>query len=483
MKRIASTAVVATILFGTAVYYAVQARPAPEPTPPETETEPEPEPDPTPSPTTRQTIQGALTLEAATSQGYLPTGERETFYAAIDVTADDPDAAAPRPPLNVALVIDRSGSMRGDKIEHVRRAAHTIVDMLDRDDRLSIVSYQSNASVDLHPQPVDGSSIDRMHRTIDGIRAGGGTNIEAGMRRAKQALVGTKTRESVNRIVLLSDGKPTVGRTGTGALSRLAEGASDTGVSVTTMGVGVDYNEQLLTRMANVGGGNYYFIDAPDKVVSIFQKELGGLAETVAKSASLVIDLGDRVELEDVYGYPSDTSGGRVRVALSEFFAEQNKSVLLELRGRIDAPRPQSVLDIELSYQDLIADRPAHHSASLTAAASDDPAQIDGSIDRSVVSRVQQVEVATRIDDAMEAFKRGDKQEATEVLERSRKQVRQAKDEYDLPAKKMRAVDSKLQNVQREVSTHSASSGAGKTVIKRQRAESNKMMLDSKSLK
>jgi len=478
MKRIASTLVVAGILLGTAIYYGVRADTSPDPPPPSTD-----QAETHPQPTTRRHVDGTLNLEAATSRGYLSSGREETFYASIDVTADDSEGDATRAPLNLALVIDRSGSMRGKKISKVREAAHTFVEMLEPDDRLSIVTYQSQASVDLRPRRVIEAQTEQMHATIDGIRAGGGTNIEAGVRQARRLLTANQTDASVNRILLLSDGKPTVGASSIGQLSRLAKSAAGQDVSVTTMGVGLDYNEQLLTRMANVGGGNYYFIDAPDKVVSKFQKELGGLAETVAKSTSLVIDLGDDIELGEVHGYPSDTSDGRVRLSLSEFFAGQTKSVLLELRGRLTDREPQSVLDVDLSYRDLREDHPAHQRASLTAAASEDPDQIDDSIDRSVVARVQQVEVASRIDQAMEAFENGEEQRAESVLEESRRQVRRAKDNYDLSEDEVEPVDTKLQNVQKQVDSHSASSGAGQTVIKRQRAESNEMMLDSSSLK
>lgn len=476
MKRIASTLIVAGILFGTAVYYGVRADTTPDnPTPP---------PD-TPShapPTTSQSSDGTLTLEAATSQGYLPTGERETLYASVDIHADNRDDTAARPPLNVALVIDRSGSMRGKKIRQVRQAARTIADMLDADDRLSIVSYQSEATVNLDPQRVSRRRIEQIHHNIDGIRAGGGTNIEAGIQKAERALASTKTEQSVNRIVLLTDGKPTVGASSIGGLSRMAKQANRESVSMTTMGVGLDYNEQLLTKMANVGGGNYYFIDAPGKVVSMFEKELGGLAETVAKRASLVIELGDDIELDEAYGYPGDTSEDRVRVALSEFSAGQTKSVLLEMRGRLTDAEPSPVIDVDLSYNDLVDQRPAHQRASLTAAASDDAATVDDSIDREVISRVQQIEVASRIDAAMEAFDQGDETRAERVLETSQKKVRRAKSKYDLPDKTLKPVNDKLKNVQKEVESHSSRSGAGQTVIKRQRAESNKIKLDSTAL-
>ena len=481
MKRIASTAVVAVVLLGAAIYYASLRKPEPDPDPPKpSSTTPAPAPSPS-QPKTHQKVPGTLTLEASSSHGYLPKDEDERLYASIDVTAEEFQGAE-RPPLNVALVIDRSGSMRGKKMRYVKRAANTIIDMLEDGDRLSIVSYQSRARIDLRAEKISVSSKDRMRRAIRQLRAAGGTNIGAAITSARQVLTSAKSDESVNRAILLSDGKPTVGVSASSRLSGMAQNSKKNAVSITTMGVGVDYNEDLMTKMANVGGGNYYFINAPKKVVSMFEEELGGLAQTVAKNASLVIDLGKRVELEEVHGYPSRNSGRRIYVSLSEFFAEQNKSVLLELHGKLNKSEPEPVVEVELSYEDLVEDKPRHQEARLTSAATDDSSKIEAELNRDVISRVQQVEVASSIDEAMEAFEDGDKDRAQKLLDERKRRVRQAQKKFALPQKSIDGVEQELAGTKKDVREHSSSSGAGKAVIKRSKAKSNIMMLDSKSM-
>lgn len=476
MRRIAAAVVVAGVLFSAAVFYATQTptdETPPEPTTDEQETEDTP-----PSPTTEATVPGTLELEAKSSHGYVDAEDEDRIYAALDVRAGEFDDLE-RPSLNVALVVDRSGSMRGEKLQHAREAAHTIVDELKDRDRLSLVSYESGVEVDVAGEEIDDGARDRFHRAIRELEAGGGTNIERAVRTGLRQVQRSDTEETVDRVLLLSDGKPTVGASSTPKLAGMAKRALEEGRSVTTMGVGLDYNEDLMTRMANVGGGNYYFIDAPKEVVSMFEKELSSLAETVAEKVSLVVEIGEGVELEAARGYPHERSGDEVMVSLSEFSAGQNKSLLLEFTETLESEAPEQFLDVELSYEDLRNDGPAHQTATLTAAATDESEKIQASIDESVISRVQQVKVAKTIDEAMEEFEQGDKKEAEAKLDRSLKRVESAQKKYDVSADKLAPEKKKIDEVKGSVKSAEPSTGRGKKVIKKNKEKSNMWMLDS----
>ncbi len=491
MQRIVLSAIVAAVLFGSALYFAAEADQAPTPPnpPPSAQTsspddpgpdEPTADSEPSPDPTTSATDPGVLSLEAATSHGRLPIGEEKRLYASIDITAGEGDTGA-RPPLNVALVVDRSGSMRGRKLRQARKAAHTIVDMLQPRDKLTLVSYGSEAKLVSRPAPAKGAAIERMHEAIRTIHAGGGTHIEGGVRRARRALASAKTERSINRVVMLSDGKPTVGRTSVGGLGHLAERINGQGVSLTAMGVGVDYNEEVLMQMANAGGGNYYFIDAPAKVVSMFEKELGTLAETVARNVSLVVDFGDNIELVDSHGPGGEYGEGRARIGLSEFSAGQTKSVLLELTGRLAGTELERVLEVDLSYRDVGGEVPAHQGLALTAAGSSTSAAIEASVDEGVISRVQQLEVASTLDQAIEAFEQGDKGRARQVLDRRRDQLEQRHAEYELPEETMQKADRKLKDTRAKIQKRAVGSTAGREAVKEEKAESNMIKMDRSS--
>jgi len=476
MRRIAAAVVVAGVLFSAAVFYATQKptdlKPE-DPTTDEDQTE-----DPQKKPTTEATVPGTLELKAKSSHGYVHAGDENRLYAALDVRAGEFEDLD-RPPLNVALVVDRSGSMRGKKLQHAREAAHTIVDELKEGDRLSLVSYASGVEVDVSSTHIDGNGRDRFHRAVREFEAGGGTNIERAIRTGLRQVERSDTEKTVDRVLLVSDGKPTVGASSTPKLAGMTKRALEDGRSVTTMGVGLDYNEDLMTRVANVGGGNYYFIDSPEEVVSMFEKELSSLAETVAERASLVVELGEGVELETARGYPHDRSGDEVRVSLSKFSAGQNKSLLLEFTESLEAEEPEQLIGVELSYEDLRNDGPAHQTATLTAAATDDAEQVKASIDESVISRVQQVKVAKTIDEAMEDFEEGDKAEAEEKLDRSLERVESMQKNYDISAEKIAPEKRKIDQVKGSVESEAPSTARGKEVIKQNKEESNMMMLDS----
>lgn len=482
VKRIASTAIVAVALFGAAIYYAsvgqgAEGAPA-EPEPPTVSPDrstPEP-------PKTDVHRSGTLQLEAKTSRGYMPEGESESIYTSIDVTAGNFESGE-RPPLNVAVVLDRSGSMGGRKLRHAKQAAETIVDGLGSRDRLSLITYNAGATVAYPATAMDDGSKHSVKRRIRHIRDSGGTNIGAALDKGFRQLRSSQDEESVNRMILLSDGKPTVGQSDTDRLAERAETILKQGVSVTSMGVGLDYNEDLMTAMANVGGGNYYFIDSPEKVVSMFEEELAGLAETVAKSASLIVEFGEEVELKSVRGYPGDESNGRLRVSLSEFAARQNKSVLLEMAGTFDSEDPEPVVDIELSYEDLHRDEEAHESATLTAVASTDAAKIADSFDQSVVSRVQQVEVAETLEEAMEAYKGGEVERAQQMVQKRKRKLQEAKRDYDLQPEQVGTAEAELDDASGSMRQAKPSSPEGRKTIKGTKEESNVMMLDSKKAK
>ena len=178
MKKFASIAVVVCLLFGAAIYFANlqgTGTPASKPGTPE----PALSPPTSGTPVTRAVSPGTLTLSAQSSQGYLSAEETTSLYATLDVKAIEHHSAK-RPPLNVSIVIDRSGSMSGNKIIHARQAATQLVNLLGPKDRVSVVSYSNDVTVDFPSSLVDESSRHRLLGAIDSIYIGGGTNLSGG---------------------------------------------------------------------------------------------------------------------------------------------------------------------------------------------------------------------------------------------------------------------------------------------------------------
>jgi Mg-chelatase subunit ChlD len=182
------------------------------------------------------------------------------------ITSPKRSARTDRKPLNISLVIDKSGSMHGEKLEYVKRAAAQALSVLNEDDRFSIIAFDSEIYPISESQAASESNKKAALRTIKTLASGSSTNLSGGWLRGAQQVADNKSDQSLNRVLLLTDG---LANRGIQDVEELAEHASELyarGVSTSTFGVGLDYAEGLLAPMAASGGGHYYFIASPDQI-------------------------------------------------------------------------------------------------------------------------------------------------------------------------------------------------------------------------
>ena len=203
-----------------------------------------------------------------------------------------------RPRMDVRLVLDRSGSMHGDKWSHAIAAAHAVVDDLAAEDTFTLVSYSDDATVDFGPtRRGDGA---RAHAAIRALVPGGGTNISAALERV--ALT-APDRESLSVALLVSDGQATVGQTSPRELGAIARRHFDaTGMLTTAIGLGTDFDEQTMLSIAREGSGSYHFVRRPEDVRTILEDELRARVQAVAQALRVRVELGDGVVARKVYG-------------------------------------------------------------------------------------------------------------------------------------------------------------------------------------
>lgn len=211
-------------------------------------------------------------------------------------------AAGPglRTPMNLCLVIDRSGSMEGAPLEYAKAACSYVVDLLTPDDVLSIVTFEEVVDLLMAPQRVTNREL--IKAGIQQLQPGNTTNLHGGIALGVQQLLQTAEPTRATRMIVLSDGDPTAGIKDFGALTSYASEVKARGITITFLGFGPDYNEELLAAMAKRSGGNYYYVPQPQLLGEIFRTELEKLMTVAARNLSLNLKLARWVSLRSSHG-------------------------------------------------------------------------------------------------------------------------------------------------------------------------------------
>lgn len=238
----------------------------------------------------------AISLRSTMSHKFLRTNiEEQAFYVLLDI-APAADLPTSRLPLNLCLVLDRSTSMQGMRLQQVKEGTRQIIDRLNADDALSVVVFSDRAEVILSSQ----RNIDKaMAKSIAStIQPSGGTEMLQGLAAGLKELEQSRTSESVNHLILLTDGQ-TYGDEDE-CLER-AEWAGLHQISLTTMGIGSDWNENLLDQMATLSGGTSVYIDSPRRVVDVFKSTIRNLSSVVARELTMNINTLTGVTLNEAF--------------------------------------------------------------------------------------------------------------------------------------------------------------------------------------
>lgn len=291
-------------------------------------------------------------LDVAATYPTMLAGEKQTNYLRVGLTGFDLPSAAERAPVNVTIVLDKSGSMQGDKIVGARRAAVAAIQRLRDNDIVSIVLYDSTVSV-LVPA-TKATDREQIIQQIEQVQAGGGTALFAGVSKGASELRKFKQADCVNRIILLSDGLANEGPSSTAELAALGESLLKEGISVSTLGLGLDYNEDLMTALAAASSGNHVFIEGSEDLVAVFNNEFDDILSVVATDFNIRVQLDPSVRPVRVLGTAADIDGQSVSIPLNQLYSGQQRYFVLELEispGEPDATRP--LASVSVGYKNL----------------------------------------------------------------------------------------------------------------------------------
>jgi Ca-activated chloride channel homolog len=420
-------------------------------------------------------------FESAVARGLLPAGEREIVSdlgARYPLTIDAPTEGAlgfaahferaklqpsggklhlrlglrssskpatERPRLSVALVLDVSGSMRGELIQSARKAAIDLVDKLAPTDDFSLVTFSSGAQT-VVPMGAIGPRRDQVKATIAAIQEGGGTNIGEGLRLGYAELSKPQLEDNVRVTLLLSDGRANDGITDRGRLAGLALEAFQSGIQTSALGLGTDYDGPLMSQIANDGAGGYYYLRDPQQIAPALATELDKRLDPVATAVEVRLRVKPGIEVLNVYGSrrlseveaqrvraievasdkqtekrdgikanrQEDVEGG-MRFLIPAFARDDSHAILLELRLPAGIG-PKDVALVELKYKDRLTKKNVAEEIPLRLEYANSDAESAKTIDPSVARTVQGFAAGEALMKASRLVALGRNREAIDLL-------------------------------------------------------------------
>jgi len=364
-----------------------------------------------------------------TDRTVLTVGMPRKMVVKVTLDAEKAPKRGRRPPVNLAIVLDRSGSMHGEKIAKAKEAAIEALGRLGRSDIFSLVAYDHNVNTVVPAQRAEDT--DRIRARIRNIQSGGRTALFAGVSQGASEVRKHLEEEFVNRIILLSDGLANVGPSSPEELGRLGAALIKEGISVTTVGVGLDYNEDLMTRLSRKSDGNSYFVESSEDLPRIFAAELGDVLNVVAKKVRIIIEFPGKVRPVAILGRDGRVRDGKVEFFMNQLYGGQEKYALVEVEvpsGKV-ADR-QDIATALVTYTDAISQQRAKSRGQAAIRFSAEMADEEHSVNAEVAKAYELTLSAIAQDRAVALADKGRNKEAVRALRRSAERLKDASRKY-----------------------------------------------------
>jgi Ca-activated chloride channel family protein len=307
----------------------------------------------------RMTATSAETAPSAPIQPGIPAG---TPYREGGVVLPS------RRPVNMVLVIDRSSSMRGPRLAQAVLAVRRVVERLDERDRLGVVTFDGGVRVLLAPGPVNDDARRRLQLELERLDTGAGTNLAAGWRKGCELAAAGFVREAIARVILLTDGLPSVGIRAVDKLAAIAEIEAARGVSTTTMGIGEAFDDDLLGEIARRGKGGFYYLANAEAIPAAFGRELEGVFAIAGTHVELKVVLEEQVgSCEVLHRLTTRHSADGLIVEVGEIAHGAPRQVLVKLQRAAVGETPRNpgetgrlLAKLVVTYKDALGRDGAH---------------------------------------------------------------------------------------------------------------------------
>lgn len=346
-----------------------------------------------------------------------------TVYLLVRVEARATPSSG-RTPVNLALVIDRSSSMRGPRIAHAVEAARKVVQQLDERDRLAVIVFDSSARTLFGPTNLTAEARRQLDDALATLRTGVGTNLAAGIKKGAEAVRSGYVRNAVTRLVLLTDGQPSIGVTDSARLCALAEKEAGRGVTITAMGLGEGFDDELLAELARAGRGGFHYLAGAADIPGAFGRELAGVFSIAAAQTELTLRPAEHVTaVEVVHRLPSRPMEDGLAVELGELAAATPRQVLFRLT------RPPGIADSRCGTLTVTYRNPDGSTGDAHLLGVEVPARPAAEHRREITLERMRLAVASAVDTAWARRASGDSMRALAALGDIKADVAQARDE------------------------------------------------------
>ena len=344
------------------------------------------------------------------SHGKVLAGDRQRVFAQLRLRAAQ-DVARERAPLALAIVLDTSGSMDGDKLAEAKQSVVRMLRQMRDDDEVAFVRYDSSAQL-LQPMARVGRVRQGLIDHVRNMSAGGGTNIPQALRSGMDALH-EASRQRVQRLVLVSDGLDAT----RSQSESVARHATDEGITVSTLGIGLDFDESYMASVARAGRGNFAFVEDPATLSRFLERELSETAATTVERASARIRLPRHLHFVRAIGAEAEQlQNGELLLKLGSLFAGDERRVVIELEA--DAPAAaQLQIDADISWRHVDGQRADIDLRPLALLSTGAQSEVERSMDRRVWASGVSAWTSVLQLDAAAAYARGDVDKARQIID------------------------------------------------------------------
>jgi Ca-activated chloride channel family protein len=338
-----------------------------------------------PSPPPVSANSNLLSLSGHLIQTHVLKGSPGRISVELTLSAGRPkeETAVGRRGVDLVVVLDRSGSMQGAKLDYARRALQQLLSGLAEEDRFALFSYSDGVQKHCDLLPATDLNRSLMHSAVNGIFASGATNLGEGLRAGIELISAAGNSGRPGRVILISDGLANRGVTDPAALGHMAATAAGREFAVSTVGVGADFNEFLMTQIADRGAGSYYYLENPDAFAEVFQKEFLATQSVSASGVAVRMVLPAGVRLVEASGFPITFSGEATVFHPGSLRPGQTRRLFLTFQVPTDREKSIDLGRIAVRY---LHNGVTHETAlenTLTVACVGDEARVLSSIDRS----------------------------------------------------------------------------------------------------